>query len=270
MRKTVFRNKIILITGASSGIGRALALEFARLGARLVLAARRKQRLDELVRDIDSLGSQSISVACDVNKKEDLERMVEETHQSFGLIDIVVANAGIPMNGKFEALSLDHYRQELETNVFGLIGTAYAALNDLRKTQGTLVLMGSTAGYTAFPGSSAYAMSKSAVRAFAESVRYELADRGINVVLISPGFIQSELRMVDNRGVFHPEYTDWVPGWLVMPTKKAAKKIVRAIKRGNREQFITIHARLFYFLRQYFPWLYFGITRLGRNFERSK
>ena len=269
MNKNVFQNKVVLITGASSGIGHALALELAQQGAQLVLASRRKQRLDELSSRIDSLGGTSVVVKCDVTKTEDLEEAVEQAHQTFGLLDIVIANAGIPMHGKFESISLDEYRKEMETNIFGLIGTAYAGLDDLIKTQGKLVLLGSVAGYTAFPGSSAYAMSKFAVRAFAESVRNELADHGIKVVLISPGFIQSELRRVDNRGTYHPHYKDWVPGWLVMPADRAAKKIVRAIYRGKREQFITIHARIFYALRQHLPRLYFLITRLGRNIDRS-
>lgn len=269
MNKNFFKDKIVLITGASSGIGHALALAFARQGAHLVLAARRKQRLEDLSRQINALGSKSIVVECDVTKNEDLEQAIEQAHQSLGMIDVVIANAAIPMGGKFESLSLDSYRKEMETNVFGLLRTAYAGLDDLKKTQGRLVLLGSVAGYTSFPGSSAYAMSKFAVRAFAESVRYELADRGVNVVLISPGFIQSELRLVDNRGNYHPDYKDYIPGWLRMPTEKAAKKIVKAIRRGKRETFITIHARIFYGLRQYFPWLYFIITRMGRNFERS-
>ena len=256
-KRSKLRDKVILITGASSGIGYALAKELSHLGARLVLAARRTDRLSALKHSLGQLSHNVTISKCDVTSTQDLEQTVEEAHQNFGKIDIVIANAAIPMQGEFEQLTLENYRTIFETNIFGVLGTCYAALEDLKQTGGTLVLIGSISSYMSSPGSSAYAMSKFAVRAFAEAARSELARYGIKVVLISPGFIKSEHRLIDNRGVFHPEYKDWAPSFLVMPAKKAARQIARAITRGGREKFITWHGYMSYWVRQYLPWLYF-------------
>jgi len=193
---------------------------------------------------------------------------VNLAHRHFGDIDIVVANAAIPMDGKFESLSMENYRTEFETNVFGVLQTSYAALDDLKRTRGILVLIGSTTAYVSTPGSSAYSMSKFAVRAFAEAVKIELAVHGIKVVLITPGWVASEMRLTDNQGRYHPDKDDWAPPFLVMPAEKAARQIAKAIARGSREKFITWHGYFGYWIRQYLPWLYFFVVgTLTRRFR---
>jgi short-subunit dehydrogenase len=254
------KNKVVLITGASSGIGYALARELVHQGACTVLVARREERLVALKAEAGNLADNILVAKCDVTVKQDLERTVEEAHSAFGDIDIAVANAAVPMDGKFEKLSLADYRKVMETNVLGVLQTCYAILEDLKKTRGTLVIIGSISGYMASPDSSAYAMSKFAVRAFAEAIRDELAVHGIKVVLISPGFVRSEMRRLDRQGVYDPEKKDWVPSFLVMPAEKAARQIARAIVRGRREKFITWHGYIAYLIRQYTPWLYFAIV----------
>ena len=262
-----FHEKVVLITGASSGIGRALALEFSRQGAKVALIARRTRSLNELAEEIKNLGGMPLVIPCNINEEKDLLQAVREAKEKLGAIDIAVANAAIPMHGKFDTLSLSDYRQIMETNVFGVLRTAYACLSDLKKTQGTLVIMGSSSGYISFPGSSAYAMSKFAVRALAEAVHNELAEQGIHVVLITPGFVESEIRMVDNKGIYHPEWKDWVPSWMVMPAEKAARKMVRAIHKQKREKFVTINGYLGYWIRQYVPWLYFSTLNLSKRWK---
>ncbi len=262
------KNKVVLITGASSGIGYALARELAHQGARAVLAARREDRLNALKAEAEDPAGNILVAKCDVNMKQDLERTVDEAHTAFGDIDIAVANAAIPMDGKFEKLSLADYRKVMETNVFGVLQTCYAVLEDLKKTRGTLVIIGSISGYMASPDSSAYAMSKFAVRAFADTMRVELAIYGIKVVLISPGFVRSEMRRLDRQGIFDPEKKDWVPSFLVMPAEKAARQIAQAIVRGRREKFITWHGYIAYLIRQYTPWLYFTLVgTMNRKFR---
>ena len=263
-------NKNVLITGASSGIGAALARNFSISGNRVIMAARREDRLKGLKDELTQAGAKVLAIRTDISNTEDLTRLREQAHQEFGLLDIVIANAAIPISGKFEALSITDYRREFEINVFGLLQTCYTFLNDLKKTKGTLVLIGSTASYMSSPGSSAYAMSKFAVRAFAEALRPELAADGVKVVLINPGFIQSDLRHIDNRGIFHPESKDWAPAWLVMSAQKAAVQIIKAISRGKREKFITWHAYFGYFIRQYTPGLYFTVVQsMSKRYRRS-
>jgi NADP-dependent 3-hydroxy acid dehydrogenase YdfG len=138
--------KVVLITGASSGIGAALAEEFARHGARLVLLARRIARLQSLAREIDPQGSRVAVQACDINVDGDIERGVALALQRFGRIDIVIANAGYGVAGRFEQLTLDDYRAQFETNVFGVLRTAHASLAALKASRGTLVVMSAWQG----------------------------------------------------------------------------------------------------------------------------
>ena len=129
--------------------------------------------------------------------------------------------------------------------------------------------MGSVMAYMATPGTSAYSMGKFAIRAFAETIHNELAQYGINVVLINPGFVESEIRLVDNRGVYDPNRKDWVPYFLVMPAEKAARKITKAIYKRKRQKFIGLNGYVGYWFRQYTPWLYFALLNTGNKLIRN-
>lgn len=253
MRLDRFAGRVVLITGASSGIGAALAREFARQGADLVLAARRLPRLRELASELGAAGRRAVAVECDVTEDGALERAVSEALEAFGRLDIAVANAGFGVVGPLERLTLDDYRRQFETNVFGVIRTAVAALPALRKSRGALVLIGSVSGHVPTAGASAYAMSKAALQALAGSLRAEVVADGVGVVLVSPGFVESEIRRVDNRGVHRPYARDPVPRWLVVPTERAARVIVRAVARRRREVVVTAHGKMAVWLARYFP-----------------
>ncbi|HEY7519323.1 MAG TPA: SDR family oxidoreductase [Methylomirabilota bacterium] len=261
---TDFSGQAVLITGASSGIGAALAREFAGRGADLALAARRAERLDALAEELRRGGRRALAVACDVTKDGDVERAVAATRAAFGRLDVVVANAGFGVVGDVARLTLEDYRRQFETNVFGVLRTVWASLEDIKRARGRVVIIGSVAGHVATPGSSPYAMSKFAVRALAEALGHELARHGVSVTLISPGFVDSEIRRVDNTGQLSERAPDPVPGWLVMPTARAARQIVNAVARRRREAVITAHGRLAVFLSRHAPWLVAtGIRRFG-------
>jgi NADP-dependent 3-hydroxy acid dehydrogenase YdfG len=249
-----FENKIVFITGASSGIGEALAREFARQGAHVALAARRTDRLNALKKEIEGMGRKAVAVTCDVTQDGSLESAVQVAREQLGPLDVVVANAGYGVAGPIEKLKLQDYRNQFETNVFGVLRTLFATLEDLKKTRGTAVLIGSVAGHISLPGSSPYAMSKFAVRALADAIRYELMPQGVAVTLISPGFVSSEIRQVDNSGAHHGEAPDPIPAWLRMPTEKAARDIVRATYRKKAERIVTGHGRVFVFIKRHFDW----------------
>jgi short-subunit dehydrogenase len=252
---TPFAGQVALITGASSGIGAALAREFARRGAALVLAARRVDRLEGLAAELGRGGRAAVAVPCDVTVDGDLERAVAAARERFGRIDVAVANAGFGVIGPLERLTLADYRCQFETNVFGVLRTVYATLPELRKTRGRLVIIGSVAGHVAGPQSSPYSMSKFAVRALAEALWHELRPTGVSVTLISPGFVESEIARVDNQGVLRDAARASAPSWLVMPTDRAARQIVRAVARRRREAVITGHGKLAIFLQRHAPWL---------------
>jgi short-subunit dehydrogenase len=257
-----FRNKVVLVTGASSGIGEELALQLGRAGAKLTLAARRTELLDALVQETAaSESAKSLAIACDVTRDGDLERAVAESVRHWGKLDVAIANAGFGVVGPLRKLSLEDYRRQFETNVFGVLRTIYAALPEIEKTKGNITIMGSISGWGAAPGTSPYAMSKFALRALANCITPELQRSGVKVTLISPGFVASNIRRIDNRGHFHPRANDPVPEWLVMDTGKAARQMLRAIARGQREVIITGHGKILVALERFAPWINRAIGR---------
>lgn len=251
-----FRDKVVLITGASSGIGEELARQLGRAGAVLTLAARRTEVLQKISRSIREVGgAQPLIVECDVTREEDPQRAVAETVARRGRLDIVIANAGFGVVGNFAKLTVQDYRRQFETNVFGVLRTLQAALPEVVKTHGQLVILGSVAGWTASPGASPYAMSKFAVRALANSITPELALMGVRVTLISPGFVESNIRRVDNQGQLHAEAAEPMPRWLIADRQQAVGQMLRAISRGQREAIITGHGKLFVALERFAPWV---------------
>ena len=269
-----FRDKAVLVTGASSGIGEELGWQLAQAGAKLTLAARRTELLDNLAQRIAGAGRLTpVVVRCDVTYDRDLQNAVAESVQQWGKLDVVIANAGFGVVGALKNLSLEDYRRQFETNVFGVLRTIYAALPEIEKTKGNIAIIGSVSGWAASPGASPYAMSKFAVRALANSITPELRLSGVNVTLISPGFVASNIRRVDNQGKFHPGAKDQISSWLVMPTEKAVRQMLRAVARGKREAIITGHGKIFVALERFMPWLLRAVGRkvaAGRGSYRAE
>jgi short-subunit dehydrogenase len=254
--ESFFRDKSVLITGASSGIGEELAIQLAAAGAKLTLAARRREQLESLAQNIAACGfAKPVVAECDVACDGDLERAVAAAVREWGKLDVAIANAGFGVVGALKKLSLEDYRRQFETNVFGVLRTIYAALPELEKTRGNLVINGSVAGWVASPGGSPYSMSKFALRGLADAVTPELRRVGIQVTLLSPGFVVSNIRRVDNSGAFHPQANDSAPNWIQMPTDCAVRQILRAVARGKREQIITFHGKLLIALQRFQPWV---------------
>lgn len=246
---------VALVTGASSGIGEAMCIELAQRGAAVVLAARRAERIEAVAERIRSAGGRAVAVACDVTVDGDPERCVERAIEAYGRLDWVVANAGYGVGGPFEKLSLDDYRRQLETNLYGVLRTAKASLEALRASRGCLAIVGSVNSFLALPTVSAYCVSKFAVRALARSLRHELRPDGVAVTLLAPGFVESEIRKVDNQGRYREEWRDTVPGWLKMPADVAARKMVNATVRRRRVAVVTLHGKLFVWIERHAPWL---------------
>jgi short-subunit dehydrogenase len=266
-----FRDKVVLITGASSGIGEELAWQLAQAGAKVTLAARRKEQLEKLAQRIAELGvSETLVAECDVTRAGDLERAVEAAIAKWGKLDVAIANAGFGVGGALKRLSLEDYRRQFETNVFGVLRTIYAALPEIEKTKGNLAIIASVAGWVSTPGSSPYSMSKFVLRALANAITPELQRADVKVTLISPGFVETNIQRVDNLGKFHPDAKGGVPAWIKMGTPRAARQILRAIARGKREQIVTLHGRIFIALERFLPWVNRVVVRriAARRFSR--
>ena len=258
----------VLITGASSGIGAGLAREFSRRGMRVALVARRIEQLESLAAELRTAGGQASAHLGDVTAAGDLARVVGELAAGGVQPNIVIANAGFGVVGKAQDLTLDDYQRQFDTNVFGVIRTLQETLDALRATRGRFVIMGSVAGHLSGPGSSAYSMSKFAVRALAEALHGDLRPLCVGCTLISPGFVDSDIRRVDNRGGLHAGAKDPVPGWLRMKTAKAARLMARGILRGRREVIVTGHAKFAVFMTRNLPrltrWLVLRANRGAR------
>lgn len=247
----------VLITGASSGIGAGLAREFAKRGFHVALVARRLEPLEALVAGVREAGGQASAHRGDVTVDGDIARAVSELAAMGVTPAIVIANAGFGVVGKAQDLALADYRRQFETNVFGVLRTLHETVDGLRATRGRFVIMGSVAGHLSSAGSSPYTMSKFAVRALAESLHGDLRAAGVGCTLVSPGFVDSDIRRVDNRGGLHAEVKDPIPAWLRMKTGEAARIMARGILRGRKEVIVTMHARLIIFMARHFP----GFTR---------
>lgn len=258
--------RVALITGASSGIGEALAREYARRGFALSLLARRIERLERLKDELSSGGRGVLALGCDVSRDGDVEAAVAQTLSAFGRLDVVIANAGIGVGAVFTEMSLEDYRRVFETNFFGVIRTAKAVLPALMESKGCFGAVGSVNGFLAMPGFSAYCASKYALRGLLETMQAELFPTGVSVTHIAPGFVESEIRLLDNAGHLKPDAKDTAPAWLVMPAKTAARDIANAVEARKREAVITGHGKFAVVLAKHCSGLMaFGARRAGQK-----
>lgn len=253
MKADRFHGSTVWITGASSGIGRALACAFAREGADVAVSARRRDRLAEVVAEIEALGARAHAFPCDVTDEDAVRDAVAAAADQFGKLEVAVANAGFSVGGRIEDLGADDWRRQLHTNVIGVAMTARYALPELRKTGGRLALVGSVAGMLPGPKNGAYAASKAAVRAIGQTLSVELHGSGVSCTTIHPGFVHSEIAQVDNQGRYHPEQADRRPARLMWSTDRAARVMLDAIHRRKREYVFTGHGKLGGFIGRHWP-----------------
>ncbi len=215
------RGAVVVVTGASSGIGEATALRFARAGSRVVLAARRVDRLEQLARRIGSHGGEALAVRCDVTEPADVAGLVERTHDAFGRCDVLVNNAGIPGGGPFRGLDAARIEEVVRVNLLGVLLVTKAFLpRMLERRAGHVVNVASLAGRFATPGSSVYGATKHGVVAFSESLYYELKPFGVLVTVVNPWFAATES---------FPQ-TD-IPARLVMSADRVAQTIADVVRR---------------------------------------
>lgn len=246
------KNKVVIITGASSGIGRALAKEFASTGACLVLAARRTELLQTLKDELPE--TELLIHPTDVSNENDCKSLIAATVARFGRIDILVNNAGISMRAIFEDVDLKVIRQLMDVNFYGTVYCSKFALPYLLESKGSLVGIISIAGYVGLPGRTGYSASKFAIRGFLDTVRIENLKKGLHVLVAAPGFTASEVRKaaLTNDGTQQgetPRNED-----KMMTAEECARHIVLAIKKRKRELILTlIEGKLTVFLNKWFP-----------------
>lgn len=252
--------KVIIITGASSGIGRSLALECARRNARVVVAARREELLTDLARQVEEFGAEVLVVKADVSIETDCENLVNKTVERFGRIDILINNAGVSMRALFEDVEIDVLRRIIDINFWGTVYCTHYALPWLLKSHGSLIGISSVAGFKGLPGRTGYSASKFAMQGFLESVRTENRKRGLHVLVVCPGFTRSEIREKAFTAKGNPQGVSPRNESNLMDPAEVARKTIRAVLRKRRLLILTIEGKFIIALQRLFPTMLDGIV----------
>ena len=230
-----FAGKTVLITGASEGIGRALALALASEQANLAINARSAPRLEETAKECRARGAQVLALPGDVSRQADCAELVTRTIERFGRLDVLVNNAGITMWSRFDQLqSFAAFEQLLAVNYLGAVYATAAALPHLRRSRGLVVAIASIAGLTGVPERTAYAASKHAMVGFFESLRIELRGSGVDVSIIAPDFVVSEIHRRALGADGQPLGQSPMQESRIMSAEACAALIVRAMRRRQR------------------------------------
>jgi NADP-dependent 3-hydroxy acid dehydrogenase YdfG len=224
-------DKVVAVTGASSGIGEATALACAAEGAAVSLAARRSERIEALAARIGEQGGRAVAVTADVSEEEEARNFIERTHGELGRIDVLVNNAGVMLLGPIGEASTEEWRRMIGVNVFGVLYCTHAALPYMREQgSGHILTVSSVAGRVARLGSGVYNLTKFGVGAFSESLRQEVAPQGIRVTLVEPGMVATELGS-HNRPEIREQMAQRFAGVTPLSAEDIAASIVFAIGR---------------------------------------
>jgi short-subunit dehydrogenase len=249
------QGKTVIITGASSGIGEELAVVLASRGANVVLAARREEELAKVAQRCEQAGGRALSVPTDVSDPEACRKLVERSVEAFGGIDVLVNNAGVSMWGRLdEVTDLSMYERIMRVNYLSAVYGTYHALPHLKARKGLAVAISSLTGKTGVPQRTAYAASKHAMQGFFDSLRVELLGTGVDVLVVSPGFVATPIRSSalgpDGKPVGRSRRDESRD---TMDVHTCVAQIVRAIERRDRELVMTAKARVGLFLKLVVP-----------------
>lgn len=246
-------DKVIIVTGASSGIGKACALEFANRNATVVLAARNEEQLNEVEYEIKSKNGTSFSVKTDVRQEADCKNLIKRTVEKFGKIDMLINNAGISMRANFNDLSIDVIKEVMDTNFYGAVYCTKFALPYLLEQKGLVIGVSSISGLTPLPGRTGYCASKYALDGFLNTLRIENMKKGLRVLIVHPGFTSSNIRKNalnkdNNRQAKSPRNEE-----KMMSAEEVARKIAEAAIRDKRELILTKQGKSIVWLYRFLP-----------------
>ena len=252
-----FAHQVVLITGASTGIGRATAIAFREAGAKVVLAARSADLLEALARDLGA-PQHALAIPTDVADPDQCRALVEQAVAHFGRLDVLVNNAGMVVSGLFEYLEPGDAETLFQVNFFGALHCTRWALPHLKASRGVIVNISSVAGLIGTPTTSIYAASKAAMNAWARALRAELAPYGVGVVTVCPYFTSGA--QLAQKGILRPGSLHQTPARKrhapgTQTTQQVAQAILRATARRPRLMVLSPAGKLIWWLDRLFPWL---------------
>jgi short-subunit dehydrogenase len=271
MTNPIFKDNVVIITGASSGIGEELAYRLAGQGACLALAARNGELLEEVAEKCRDKGGKAIAIPTDVAEEAQCKNLIDRTIGKFGRLDTLVNNAGITMWAKFEDLEdLSYVEKIMQVNYFGSVYCTHYALSHLKQSKGRIVGVSSLTGKTGVPTRSGYAASKHAMAGFFDTLRIELAEYGITVTMIYPGFVATDVRNRAFGADGKPLGTENNPVQedKVMTVEKCVDIMLNAMEKRKREVVMTTRAKIGLWLKLIAPSMIDNIAR--KAIERGK
>jgi short-subunit dehydrogenase len=247
------KNKTVVITGASSGIGKACALAFAKRGANIVISGRNKGNLEQAAGELRKTGAQVLALAGDVSSESDCKLLIEKTIEQFGGIDILINNAGISMRALFKDLQLDVIRKVMDINFWGTVYCTKYALPYLLKTKGSVVGISSIAGYNGLPGRTGYSASKFAMQGFLDALRIENLKTGLHVLVACPGYTASNVRNAALVADGSSQGESPRDEEKMMSAEEVSEEIVKAVEKRKRTIVLTGQGKLAVWMNKFFP-----------------
>lgn len=248
-----FKDKVVVVTGASSGIGLSLVYEFASLGASVAMGARTEEKLKEVSEELAEKGTKSVYAATDVTKEEDCKRLIEKTVDAFGRIDVLICNAGISMRALFDDVDLDVLRRLMDVNFWGTVYCVKYALPYIQQSRGSIVGVSSVAGFHGLPARTGYSSSKYAMHGLLETIRIENLKKGVHVMIAAPGFTASNVRFsaltADGSAQGEtPRAED-----KMMTSEEVARRIAKGVAKRKRTLLMEFQGRATNFLKKIWP-----------------
>jgi short-subunit dehydrogenase len=251
--KNIFKDKVVIITGASSGIGESIAREFAKNGSRVVLAARSEPNLFRITSELVSTNCEAIFVKTDVSIESDCKNLIDKTIEKFGTVDILVNNAGISMRARFDDVELKVLHRLMDVNFWGTVYCTKYALPYLVKNKGSLIGVSSVAGFHGLPARTGYSASKFAMHGFLETVRIENLNKGLHVMIIAPGFTSTEIRKHALNADGSEQGSSPLDEKSLKPPEYVAKWVLKGIRKKKRNKLLTWDGRLTALFQRIFP-----------------
>ena len=251
MKLMYMKNQVVIITGASSGIGKALAFEMGGQGAIVIITGRNQANLNEAAAALEAAEIQNHAIVCDSSSEEQTRKMIQEVIDRFGKIDLLINNAGISMRSMFETIDLHVLKQVMDINFWGTVYATHAALPYLKQSKGGIIGISSIAGYRGLPVRTGYSASKFAMNGFLEALRTELIGTGVHVLTACPGFTASNIRNASLTGDGSISGESMREEEKMMSAEEVAIEIRKAYQSKKKTLILTFQGKLTVFLNKW-------------------